>query len=173
MKNNNCYYRFLLFVIVCFMSVNLHAQSDNLLQNFDLKRHKFRLAIDVPNNDAGVMPLKKEQLQTVLSYEQFRSYKVARNCYIASIPFLSLGAGFTALVFVSGMIENYFLAVISGCAVAYICLPVGIPLIVHSKVRLNRIAKNYNNQRHSSYFQNGLQLNYGFVGNGIGVNLKF
>ena len=37
--NNNRYYRFLMCVIVCVMSVNLHAQSDNLLQNSDLKRH--------------------------------------------------------------------------------------------------------------------------------------
>ena len=77
-----------LFVTLCVMSVNLHAQSDSLLQNSDLKRHNFRLAIE----GRPMMILEKCQLQTMLSEEQFRSYKVARNCYIASIPLLSYGA---------------------------------------------------------------------------------
>ena len=180
MKNNNCCCRFLLFVIVCVMSVNLHAQSDSLLQNSDLKRKQFRLAIDVPNNEEDVMLLKKEQLQTMLLYEQFRNYRISRNCFVASIPLLSLGVGLTAfggtIIFFIGNKDHLAgknIGVLLAIGTGITFLTSGITLISCSAIKLNSIAENYNKQRHHSYFQNGLQLNYGFVGNGIGVNLKF
>ena len=175
MKNNNCYYRFLLPIILCVVSVNLHAQSDSLLQNSDLKRHNFRLAIE----GGPTMLLEKKQLQTMLSEEQFRSYKVARNCYIASIPLLSLGAGFFILG--KGIALNirdgfdFGRAILADIAtlMGITFIISGATLIICSAVKLNNIAKKYNKQRHHSYFQNGLQLNYGFVGNGVGFQLRF
>ena len=195
MKNNNCCCRFLLFVVLSVMSVNLQAQSDSLLQNSDLKRHNFRLAIDTSNGtnddeEESVIVLKKEQLQTMLSYEQFQSYKMARRCYIASIPLLVLSGCGTAITttFVGMGIYNYFsdgklgygsmtvmFYFLAGCTFAGTLAPLipTIVLFVHSAKRLNNIAEDYNKQRHRSYFQNGLQLNYGFVGNGVGFQLRF
>ena len=193
---NNWYYRFLGVVVFWVVSVNLQAQSDSLLlssdldlqvqsndflQNSDLKRKGFKLATETS-------VLEKEQLKTMLSENQFRGYNHARRCYIASIPMLSLGAGFTTLGFVflyksyhvtstgiAFIIESGLTTLLSyaflGYGVAY--LVSGVVLITHSAIRLNNIAENYNKQRHSSYFQNGLQLNLGFVDNGIGVKLRF
>jgi hypothetical protein len=157
--------------------VNLQAQSDSLLQNSDLKRHNFRLAIDTSNGtnddeEESVIVLKKEQLQTMLSYEQFQSYKMARRCYIASIPLLVYGAGyFSASVFMF-VYWDYSMALIPFAVSTMFLIP-GITLIVHSTTRLSNVAEDYNKQRHRSYFQNGLQLNYGFVGNGVGFQLRF
>ena len=177
---NNWYYRFCGVVILLVVSVNLQAQSDSLLLNSDLKRKGFKLAIDMPTeNEERRRILEKEQLQMMLSDKQFRSYKTARNCYIASIPMLSLSACFFILgeVIWQQRNGNFDLGASILSSIATLAgitfLISGTTLIVCSAVKLNSIAKNYNKQRHSSHFQNGLQLNFGLMDYGIGVKLRF
>ena len=172
------YYRFLGVVVLLVISVNLQAQSNDFLQNSDLKRKGFKLAIDAPSE---TNKLKRSELQTLLSYSQFESYKNARYYYRVSIPLLSLAAcGIvpSAYFLVAGIIakNNRSLALpLSGILFAGTLpfLVSGIVLITHSAKTLNGIAENYNKQRHSSYFQNGLQVNFGLVNNGIGVKVRF
>ena len=177
---NNWYYRFCGVVILLVVSVNLQAQSDSLLLNSDMRRYQSKLAVDVSNkNEELLRILKKEQLQMMLSDKQFRSYKTAHNCYIASIPMLSLGAGFFILgrIMITQISDGFDLgtAIIADIATlaGITFLISGTTLIVCSAVKLNSIAKNYNKQRHSSHFQNGLQLNFGLMDNGIGLRVRF
>ena len=171
------YYIFLRVVVLLVVSVNLQAQSNDFLQNSDLKRKGFKLAIDVPNETKSMVVLKKEQLYTMFSYEQFRSYKVARNCFVASIPLLAIGTGYLAASFAifgaSLMGAHYFFMAAIPLGISVPFLVSGIVLITHSAKRISGIAENYNKQRHGSYFQNGLQVNFGLVDNGIGVKLRF
>ena len=182
---NSWYYRFLVVVGLLVVVVNLQAQSNDFLQNSDLQRKGFKLAIDTPNgtneNEASMVVLKKEQLQTMLSYSQFESYKNARYYYRVSIPLLSLAAcGIipSAYFLVAGIIakNNRSLALpLSGILFAGTLpfLVSGIVLMTHSAKRLNGIAEDYNKQRQTSHFQNGLQVNFGLVDNGIGMKLRF
>ena len=167
------YYRFLRVVVLLVVSVNLQAQSNDFLQNSDLKRKGFKLAIDTQNETESMVVLEKEQLRTMLSDKQFRSYKTARNCYIASIPVFAYGAycmlgAAASLAFNTRKYDSIILF-----AVSLSSFISGVTLIVYSAAQLNSIAKSYNKQRHSSHFQNGLQVNFGLVDNGIGVKLRF
>ena len=179
---NSWYYRFLGVVVLLVVSVNLQAQSNDFLQNSDLKRKGFRLAIDVPKdateNNASMVVLKRSELKMILPDKQFRSYKVSRNCFVASLPLLAIGAGYFSAATVIFMHElvmyHYFsdvAAIVWGVSLPFL-IP-GITLMVCSAVKVNKIAESYNKQRHSSYFQNGLQVNFGLVDNGIGVKLRF
>ena len=174
---NNWFYRFLAVAIFLSMT-NIQAQSNDLLLNSDMRRYQSKLAVDVLiENEVRGRILKKEQLQRMLSKEQFYDYRMAHNCYIASIPLISLGTGFSILgLGILLVMENRFSAGIlfllsTGIGITF--LTPGIALIVFGKNELNRIAVNYNKQRQSSYFQNGLQVNFGLVDNGIGVKLRF
>ena len=193
---NIWYYRFLGVVVFWVVSVNLQAQSDSLLQssdmnlqvqsndlllNSDLKKKGFRLALDVPRdateNNASMVALKRSELKMILPDEQFRSYKVSRNCFVASFPLLTLGTACLATsfaIFGASLMGAHYMpmaAIPLGLSVPF--LVPGIILMVHSAKRIDKIADNYNKQRQSSYFQNGLQLNLGLVDNGIGVKLRF
>ena len=167
--------KFLVFGIFCIVSVNLYAQSDSLLQNSDMQRHRFKLAM-------GTTILEKDQLQTMLSSLQFSNYNHTRLCYIASIPLLSVAGYYTACgsIFLGlgwrgeTLGEGLLVVMSYACfGYAFACLVPGVTLIVHSAKKMNNIVDDYNKHRQSSYFQNGLQLNYGFVGNGIGLSLRF
>ncbi|MCL2132704.1 MAG: hypothetical protein FWH36_09720 [Lentimicrobiaceae bacterium] len=158
-------------IILLFAFQNVaNAQGDSCAEYSNLKRVKFRLAADVPNGmDNAVKILDKEELQLLLSDRQFKTYNHARRCYVASIPLLSLAGVSFALVAVSGMIDNPFLAIISACAFSYVFLPPGLTLILYSAKKLNKIANDFNSRN----YQSNLQIQCGFVGNGIGIKLNF
>jgi hypothetical protein len=186
MKNNQ-YYRFLIFVVLCVVSINLQAQSDSLLRNSDMRRKGFKLAVDVSNDANGdeIVVLEKEQLQTILSDVQFHNYKVARRCYVASIPLLAYGVSYftvSAICLGIGLYNAHYhpnawdfslfiSEVTFGMSIPFLIS--GTILITNSAKKLNNIVEGYNKQRHLSHFQNGLQLNFGVVNNGIGVRLRF
>jgi len=176
------YHRFLGVVVLLVVSVNLQAQSNDFLQNSDLKRKGFKLAINTQNETKSTVVLEKEQLRTMLSDEQLRSYRVARNCFVASIPLLSLAGYYTTIgsVFLGygwydGTLGGAIMIMASYVCFgsAFVCLVPGIVLMAHSAKRIDKVAESYNKQRHSSHFQNGLQVNFGLVDNGIGVKLRF
>jgi len=152
-----------------------NAQTDSCVQNANVKREKFRLAFDTPNSSV----LKKEELKILLSDNQFRTYKHARRCYVASIPLLAGGACLataSGILLSIGLFRGYDQMVapyvLFGYANLFGIIP-GIILITHSAKKLNGIALDYNNQRLSSYYQRNVQLNFGFTQNGIGFKLNF
>ena len=134
--------KFLVFGFFCMMVVNLQAQSDSLLQNSDIRRYNFRLVVDYSNGRSFY--LEKNQLQKILSDEEFRSYKHARRCYVASASMLSSGTVF--IIFGMVMAKNIgfdvgraYLAGSSILTGITFFIP-GITLISYSAIKLNRTA---------------------------------
>jgi hypothetical protein len=76
-----------------------------------------------------------------------------------------------------GMLSLYGLNIVETAlipmAVSAPFLISGITLMVYSALELSSIAKVHNKFRPTSHFPNGLQLNYGLIGNGIGLKLRF
>ena len=175
-------------IILLFAFQNVaNAQFDSSAAYSNLKRVKFRLAADVPNSiDNAVKKLYKKQLQQILSEDQFDDYKNVRRCYIASIPLLSITAVCAAwgvFFLVDGIASgiqggnwNAGFAMELSAVGFLVSIPFSIPgltLIVNSAKKLNEIADDYNNKRYSSQYQSNLQIQCGFVGNGIGIRLSF
>jgi len=163
--------------------MEVNAQSDSCVQNSNLKREKLRLTFDMPNaiDNAVKSPiLEKDQLHSLLSDKQFKSYIHARRCYVASIPLLSVAAGYITvgclfLAIWHDFIGSPFLNTVSyiSFGVAFTFLIPGVTLIVHSAKKLDSITKDYNNQHYSSNYQKNIQLNFGLTQNGIGLKLNF
>ena len=127
-----------------------------------MQRHRFKLAM-------GTTVLEKDQLRTMLSDKQFKGYNHARRCFVASVPLLVFAPYWMLGAFASFIFDDEKI----GSIILFSASLSGVILISYSAIKLNRIAKDFNNHRQSSYFQNGLQLNYGLVGNGVGVSLRF
>jgi hypothetical protein len=173
-----------------------NAQSNSLVQQSEMKREKFRLAIVESNgldNKFKQTALKKYQLQLLFSEKQFSTYNHARSCYHASIPLLSLaacgvaGTGLFLGVNIHDIIHHpnryqdrdgdpialRFAFAWSCFAVTSLFLIPGLTLIIYSAKKLNRIVENYNTQHYSSFYQSNIQINFGFTTNGIGMKLTF
>jgi len=184
-------------IILCFVGIvqTVTAQSDSLVHNTNIKREKFRLAVVESNsidNELKAGILKKDQLQLLLSHDQFRAYKHARRCYHASIPLLSLsacGIAVTCMYLGIGIHDIRHRTLTQrlnhqgglAFAVSFIfftagTLPYlisGVTLIVYSKKKLDNIAESYNKQYHSSFYHSNIRMNFGFTQNGIGLKLTF
>jgi hypothetical protein len=182
----------LCFIAILFLFAGItNAQSNSLVQQSDMKREKFRLAIvetNGINNGVEQTVLKKEQLQLLLSDNQFNNYKRARRCYHASIPLLSLSAcGLvgTTVALGFGIFGGHHydpdrptmnlglpFAMFFAAGTLPFLIP-GVILITHSTKKLNRIAENYNIQHYSSFYQSNIQINFSFTSNGIRMRLSF
>jgi hypothetical protein len=173
---------FLLILSIALIMGVANAQSDSCVEYSYLKRMEFRLNGVYKNADNVLMRivLGKKELQPLLSEEQFEDYNIARRCYIASVPLLIS----EYVVFVAGiwaMLQydpNAFLDfnILVGLAfwgVSFLISAPEIASITYSAKEINKIAKDYNNQRYSSYYQRNIQLNFGFTQNGIGFKLSF
>ena len=138
--------KFLVFGIFCMMAVNLQAQSDSLLQNTDIQRCNFRLAVNYSNGLSFY--LGKDQLRTMLSDKQFKAYKHARRCFVASIPLLAIGVPsiiYTGIVYNDERQHNYIFNIAGLFLVMSLpYLISGTTLMIYSANRLNNIAKDYN-----------------------------
>jgi hypothetical protein len=162
--------KFLLFFSILLMLgiTNAQQETGTCPQYSHLKRIKFRLAFDTPNSPV----LKQEQLFSMFSYSQYEDYRHARRCYAASISLFSLAAYCTGFGIVTTSMSYFDTVVILYCGVPTLALLIsGTTLIIHSKKRLNRIAKDYNSQYKLSY--QPVKLHFGIVGNGIGMKLTF
>ncbi|MDR0205724.1 MAG: hypothetical protein LBI45_00455 [Bacteroidales bacterium] len=161
----------------------LLLDSDSCLQPFSLIRVKFFcLAYDMSTTvEKGIKQsiLKKEDLQNLLSENQFKTYKQARSYYVTSVPLLSIGAGYLAagsacLIVFRDFIDSPFITrtsiVIFGVASA--CLIPGTVLIIYSSRKLNKLSNEYNTQSNSSY-QSKFQINIIGTQNGIGFKMNF
>ena len=120
--------------------------------------------------------LTKTQLQGLISQEQYAAYQTARNCYIASIPVLSLAG---SAIYVSGIFLglgirwDWAIAPLGAIFAATLISSIpGIVLLTYGIKRLNKIASDYNFQHGLSY-QPEIKLNIGIVGSGIGLKLTF
>jgi len=169
-------------IILLFAFQNVaNAQSDSSAAYSNMRRVNFRLVADMPNGMEQPF-LYKKQLQQILSEDQFDDYNNARACYIGSIPLLSVGtacATWGVFFLVMGMASGIqgddwssgFAILLSapGFLASIPFLIPGINLIVNSKRKLNKIANDFN----SLHYQSNLQIQCGFVGNGIGIKLSF
>ncbi|MDR1582628.1 MAG: hypothetical protein LBS55_05115, partial [Prevotellaceae bacterium] len=96
--------RILLFsCFILLMSINAVAQQ----QIISIEQNNGRLAIMQPDNTKKPVLLTKEQLQNLLSSSQYSSYKTAHNCYVASIPLLTLSGCYVAISTVSVIVGIY------------------------------------------------------------------
>ena len=171
---------FNILLLFAFQNV-VNAQGDGCAAYSNMRRVNFRLAADMPNGMEQPF-LYKKQLQFLLSEDQFQTYNNARACYIGSIPLLSVGtacAAWGVFFFVGGIASGIqgddwssgFLMLLSapGFIASVPFLIPGVNLIVNSKRKLNKIANDFN----SRHYQSNLQIQCGFVGNGIGIKLSF
>jgi hypothetical protein len=181
--------KFLLSAIFCLISINLQAQSDSLLRNSDLERIQSKLAINVSNeNGQSTIVLKNDQLRMLLSNEQFQNYEIAHNRYVTSIPLLAIGVcdlTLSTMFLVRGFSRSTFAEYqttidLGSFIISGLFLIKSLPFLITGTIlrnsgvkTLNNIAKDYNQYRQTSHFQNGLQLNFGLVGNGIGMQVQF
>ena len=179
--------RYILFCLGLFIITDVVAQQSIT----SIQRYRGKLAIPALQEHTKPIQLTKIQLQELLSQEQYKSYKTARNRYTASIPLLTLagcGMALNTIWFVLAINENLnphyyanehalrglellFLSAITHITTLSFFIP-GIILATRGVKRLNKISSDYNFQHGLSY-QPKLKLNIGIAGSGIGMKLTF
>ncbi|MDR1878604.1 MAG: hypothetical protein LBQ64_03450 [Bacteroidales bacterium] len=182
---------FFCYVSLMLIPVGLFCQTYPLpLHNNPLERNHGKIAA-IQNSRTEIYRLNNEQINYLLSDDQYVLYKKAHNCYTASVPFLALsGCGVTISTVWLFMgihasatwkynpgretvsMDGLFY-ILSGITMAATLLPLstGILLHVYGVKNLNRIVLNYNTQHNLSNRQ--VKLNIGLVNNGIGFQLIF
>lgn len=161
------------------------AQIDTAsLSNAQMKRNKWNVEI-------AHHKCEKQQLKMMFTSEQFRAYNNVRNCYIASIPLLTIGAcgvaiatGFTCAG-IRAVSENgwhrddfghdprlgFNLALFTFGATLIPLIP-GIILITYGINQLNKLVTGYN-QSHHLPGKTSLTIDAGLTNTGFGIMLNF
>jgi hypothetical protein len=174
-------------LILFLFFINLAGAQQSIIS---LQRYRGNLTTDSLIANKKPVLLTKFQLQEILSVDQFKSYKTAHNCYVASIPLFTLsGCGVVISATFLGMgiyselpshhqdfghgAVNWIMYMFSGITLGTTMgtLIPAIILYVNSKNKLNKIASNYNSIYKISY--NSVRLNLGLTSNGIGIKLNF
>jgi hypothetical protein len=166
-------------------------QTVSSLEQLPMKHYCGHLVVKDVFHDNKTVTLKKTDLQSLLTNEQFLAYNKARNCYIASIPLLTLGGcvftiatvffgiglhnmlTFSRSQWVEWLQEGFdprLAAVVGGYLYAgsLISLIPGIVLISYGSNQMNKIASHYNSTHHLC-----LQIGFGCTDYGVGMKIKF
>jgi hypothetical protein len=142
--------------------------------------------------DTNDIVLKKDQLQLLLSDDQYSTYKHARRCYHASIPMLTLGSGWLissailcGIWIYDGSKRHWMRDPITGhdphlglyigtlCVASGIVLTtIGAVLITCGIKHLNKVVITYNNQQKLT-FKDELRFSLGMINNGLGFIMNF
>jgi hypothetical protein len=169
----------------------IFAQENQTIENSAIKRVIWNLTI-IDAVSQKKIKLEKEQLNTMLSEKQFHDYKIARNCYVASIPLLTLGAcGLTASTVILSIglnaglkwgwktdpmtrHNNLATVIFAGYIFGYALIPLipGMVLVIYGGKKINHIVAAYNIQ-HQLAYRKPIQMNVGFTNSGIGLQLNF
>ena len=170
----------IIILLVSICAVNAQQQSITSVQ-----RYRGKLAIESLDEITKPVSLTKMQLQSMLSEQQFKDYKVARNCYIASIPLFALsgcGIAITTTWIGMGMYSRFsdgskgdtvMMYILAGTTLAGTLAPLVPAIVLHvrGKKQLNKLALDYNSQHKIPY--QPVKLHLGLIDNGIGMKLVF